>query len=133
MYSTQLELLEEIQSVANINIVNCGHCGDVFLHRIIDIDEKDTDIQCPHCGLKSDPSDHPDYYYEGWDDYLSKIWKYSLNRDYPECTGEIEAENAHEALKLAKIEIVKKIDWLESQIDEIFIRLERQQEQKPEK
>lgn len=65
----QIALAEEIQKVAGINIVNCGNCGEVLLHRIVPM-EMDTpieeyDITCPYCDFKSEPCDFPDFLYSG--------------------------------------------------------------------
>jgi len=55
----QIALQEKAQQ-AGVNIVTCGNCGSILLH------ETPTDsIHCPHCGLKSDPCDFPDYWYTG--------------------------------------------------------------------
>ena len=56
----QIEIQEEMQS-HKINLVTCGNCGSVLLHRIKD----DGDIKCPFCGYESDPCDFPDYFYSG--------------------------------------------------------------------
>ena len=56
----QVELQEEIQHNSKINIVSCGNCGDVFLHRIAVID-----INCPYCDFTSDPCDFPDLLHRG--------------------------------------------------------------------
>ncbi len=53
----QLELLKEMQ-IAGYNIVTCGDCGSVILHKT-----KVEEIECGYCGLKSEPSDFPDYFY----------------------------------------------------------------------
>jgi len=59
----QIKLQEEIQSLANINIVNCGNCGAVVLHRREY--ELDKDIVCPYCDYTSEPCDFPDFLYNG--------------------------------------------------------------------
>ncbi len=66
----QIKLQEEIQSLANINIVNCGNCGAVVLHRriVMDVDnweEGVDDIVCPYCDFTSEPCDFPDFLYYG--------------------------------------------------------------------
>ena len=53
----QVRIQEEIQS-AGFNVVTCGHCGTVLLHRI-----GETRIKC-FCG-EMDLSDCPDLWYEG--------------------------------------------------------------------
>lgn len=60
----QIQLQEEIQRVANINIVNCGNCGGMLLHRTTTIQDAE-DITCPYCDFKSDPCDFPDFLYSG--------------------------------------------------------------------
>ncbi len=66
-YQEQIELQEEIQRVANINVVTCGNCGSVMLHRIksLSIDDDEKYITCPECNFNSEPCDFPDYNYEG--------------------------------------------------------------------
>ena len=54
----QKELFFEMVQKSGINIVTCGSCGEVVLHRV-----NDTEIQCPACGFKSEPCDFPDFYY----------------------------------------------------------------------
>ena len=57
---TQLEFQQEIIKELGINIVTCGDCGSVVLHRIeVNLEE----IECPDCGLTSDPCDFPDLNY----------------------------------------------------------------------
>lgn len=56
---TQIALQEKIQQ-AGVNIVTCGNCGSVLLH-----ETPAESIQCPHCGLNSDPCDFPDLWYTG--------------------------------------------------------------------
>jgi len=56
---TQYDLLEEIIGKAEINIVTCGNCGTVILHRI-----EQTEISCPDCKFTSEPCDFPDFYHE---------------------------------------------------------------------
>lgn len=55
---TQLDLQLEIVAKVGINIVTCGNCGTVVLHRI-----EDEVIICPDCGFESDPCDFPDLNY----------------------------------------------------------------------
>jgi hypothetical protein len=57
---TQLELQQEVVKLSGINIVTCGNCLSVVLHRIeVNLEE----IECPDCGLTSDPCDFPDLNY----------------------------------------------------------------------
>jgi formylmethanofuran dehydrogenase subunit E len=53
----QIELQHEIQK-AGFNIVTCGNCGSIVLHRT-----NETIIKC-FCG-DMDASDCPDYWYTG--------------------------------------------------------------------
>jgi uncharacterized Zn finger protein (UPF0148 family) len=53
----QYDLSQEIVKNAKINIVTCGNCGDVLLHRI-----GDEEIECPSCGFTSEPCDFPDLF-----------------------------------------------------------------------
>ena len=54
----QLFLQKQIVDKAGINIVTCGNCGEVVLHRLTD-----EAILCPHCEFISDPCDFPDLNY----------------------------------------------------------------------
>jgi predicted RNA-binding Zn-ribbon protein involved in translation (DUF1610 family) len=53
----QYDLSQEIVNNAKINIVTCGNCGSVILHRI-----EAEEIQCYDCGFKSEPCDFPDLF-----------------------------------------------------------------------
>lgn len=53
----QSELKQEIINKASINIVTCGNCGSVVLHKI-----GCQKITCHDCGFTSDSSDFPDLY-----------------------------------------------------------------------
>lgn len=55
---TQLDLQLEIVEKTGINIVSCGNCGTIVLHRI-----EDEVIYCFDCGFESDPCDFPDLNY----------------------------------------------------------------------
>ena len=63
----QIELMDEVKRKSNINMVTCGNCGDVLLHRL---DEEE--IKCPYCGFESDPCDFPDFFYTGFE--LSAVY-----------------------------------------------------------
>ena len=52
----QYDLQQEVVDKANINIVNCGNCGTILLHRM-ELEE----IECDSCDFISDPCDFPDY------------------------------------------------------------------------
>jgi hypothetical protein len=45
---------------AGVNIVTCGHCGDVLL-----ADAEAEEIECPHCDSVMDVCDYPDLFYTG--------------------------------------------------------------------
>lgn len=57
----QIELQNEMQG-AGYNLVNCGHCGSVFIHRTND---ENDNVICPFCYSEMEKSDCPDYFYEG--------------------------------------------------------------------
>jgi hypothetical protein len=59
----QLTLMDEIRLKADINIVTCGHCGCVFLHK-----RDDLDLTCFDCKTSGEPCDHPDLFYTGMED-----------------------------------------------------------------
>jgi predicted RNA-binding Zn-ribbon protein involved in translation (DUF1610 family) len=54
----QYKLAQEVYNKAMVNIVTCGNCGDVMLHRT----QQEGDLTCPSCGFESDPSDFPDLF-----------------------------------------------------------------------
>lgn len=54
----QYKLQQEIINTLSINIVTCGNCGSVLLHRL-----SDADIECPDCGYESEACDFPDLNY----------------------------------------------------------------------
>lgn len=56
IYFKQKQLQQELQ-LLGYNIVSCGSCGNVFLHRT-----PTEEIQCPHCTLVGEPCDFPDLY-----------------------------------------------------------------------
>ena len=60
----QIDLQEEVQLVAGINLVTCGNCGGTLFHKITSIHD-DIDIVCPYCDYTSEPCDFPDYFYTG--------------------------------------------------------------------
>ena len=53
----QYDLAQEVIAKSGINIVTCGNCGSVNLHRV-----EDTEITCADCGLESEPCDFPDLF-----------------------------------------------------------------------
>ena len=56
----QLELFYEIQS-HNLNLVTCGSCGGIFIHRLAQ-----EELLCPHCLNTSEPCDNGDLYFSNW-------------------------------------------------------------------
>jgi hypothetical protein len=69
----QLDLMEEIRQKAGINIVTCGHCGTVVMHK----QETET-IKCYDCEFESDPCDFPDLFYTGME--LNEIYNEPKNQ-----------------------------------------------------
>jgi len=55
----QTKLLHEIVAKADINVVTCGNCGTVILHRI-----ECSELKCFDCGYEADMSDFPDLFFE---------------------------------------------------------------------
>ena len=98
----QVGIIHEMQS-AGFNIVECGSCGSINLHRT-----PTEEIECAYCHFISDPCDFPDYLYSGvenssqFDEVFT--WEYSVSTNSIwssfDC-GEVEAENYHMAYKLA--------------------------------
>jgi hypothetical protein len=56
----QIKLQEEIIEKTDINIVTCGDCSTVILHK-----RGLEEIKCHDCGFESDPCDFPDLYHSG--------------------------------------------------------------------
>ena len=56
----QVQLMDKMRRYARINLVNCGSCGSVLLHK-----RKAKDVTCPYCEFTSDQSDFPDFIYDG--------------------------------------------------------------------
>ena len=54
---SNLALSEELVSKAEINIVTCGSCGDVNLHRT-----SQQEITCEKCGFTDEPCHFPDLF-----------------------------------------------------------------------
>ncbi len=118
---SQLDLLYKIQDESYVNVVTCGTCGDVFLH-----ERHETELKCPHCDAEHDPSDCPDLFYEGWDDFKDTveeaetlIWEYSISTpslwasfDY----GEVEAKTEEEAMEKA----IAKLEYDFKKVNEIL-------------
>ena len=53
----QYDLAQEVIAKSGINIVTCGNCGSVNLHRL-----EDTEITCADCGFESEPCEFPDLF-----------------------------------------------------------------------
>ena len=70
----QIEIFNEIQN-AGFNIVNCGNCGTLLLHRTVPIEKpnEEHEIECFGCRQVQDHSDCPDYWYEGAE--LSEVFE----------------------------------------------------------
>lgn len=56
----QMELMESIRD-AGVNMVTCGNCGTILLHKI----DKKEDIDCFGCKQEMEKSDCPDYWHTG--------------------------------------------------------------------
>lgn len=54
----QRKLFLKLVKSSDINIVTCGNCGDIVLHKI----KHGGDIHCPHCLFAGDRCDFPDFY-----------------------------------------------------------------------
>jgi hypothetical protein len=54
----QRKLFFKLVKSSDINIVTCGNCGDIVLHKI----KHEGDIHCPHCLFASERCDFPDFY-----------------------------------------------------------------------
>jgi glutamine amidotransferase PdxT len=56
----QIDLMDDIRQKADINIVTCGNCGTLVLHK-----RNAEEIECFGCMNVMDVSDCPDYWYNG--------------------------------------------------------------------
>lgn len=56
----QIELMEVIRDKANINMVTCGNCGTILLHKR----SSEGLVECFGCMREMDQSDCPDYWYD---------------------------------------------------------------------
>ena len=107
----QIDLQERIQSLANVNVVNCGHCGDVMFH-----DMNIKKIECG-CGFSSnEPGDFPDYWYQGQEYYTGiterelRIAQKFLSGDEDEVKETIEMMNNGEISVAEAWEILDYFD-----------------------
>ena len=53
----QYDLAQEVIAKSGINIVTCGNCGSVNLHRL-----GEEEISCVDCGFESEPCEFPDLF-----------------------------------------------------------------------
>ena len=60
----QMALMNKIRNKANINMVTCGNCGTILLHKRKSINA-DNSIICFGCKTKMDLSHCSDYWYSG--------------------------------------------------------------------
>lgn len=60
----QLDLMNEIRAKSNVNMVNCVHCGEILLHKMLPIGVANK-ITCFSCRQDMDANDCPDYWYNG--------------------------------------------------------------------
>lgn len=56
-WDAQVLMAERIVNELGINLVTCGDCGHVLLT------DNSDDIECPHCGFKSESCDFPDLFH----------------------------------------------------------------------
>lgn len=99
--NNQLTLMNAIRGIVGINIVTCGNCSSVILHR-----NSAEEVECYDCGFKSEPCDFPDLFYKGWDANLNKPkkWRYSVSTSRLWASfdeGEVEAPTYEEACEKA--------------------------------
>jgi len=62
----QIELFNTIYSEAKVNIVTCGHCGTVLLHKV----NEESTIDCYSCSNIMDKCDCPDFWYTNAEESL---------------------------------------------------------------
>ena len=56
----QLDIMNEVRRLSSINMVTCGHCGTILLHKM-----SEESIVCFGCHKEMDLSDCTDYWYDG--------------------------------------------------------------------
>lgn len=56
----QLKLAKEVIDKTNVNIVTCGNCGSVIMHKA-----NALTITCYDCEFTSEPCDFPDFWFCG--------------------------------------------------------------------
>ncbi len=63
----QLDLMNEVRALTSINMVTCGNCGAIILHRMIDLRDFDKEhvVECHSCKFEMDLCDCPDVFYDG--------------------------------------------------------------------
>jgi len=62
MATEQLRLMDEIRAKSNINLVECGNCGTLLLHKM---DVNVETVECFGCKEEMAKSDCGDFWYEG--------------------------------------------------------------------
>lgn len=100
----QINLQEEMRS-HGINLVTCGKCGDVMLHKI-----PTETIECPYCDFESEPCDFPDLFYRGLEE--SEHWiKQPKENDVLICIDQYKMPDGRDTLTVGKeYTIVKSSD-----------------------
>jgi hypothetical protein len=109
----QIELQNRVLILANINIVTCGNCGCVLLHKL-----NDEYIECASCKSVLDQSDCPDLWYEG----CQKSAVFDEELPIQETTTEIDVEDVVEvAMRLGMnpsiAEINEVLKYYDSEVD----------------
>jgi len=109
----QIELQNRVLILANINIVTCGNCGWVLLHKL-----NDEYIECASCKSVLDQSDCPDLWYEGCQNNAE------FDEDEPtqELTQEIDVEDVVKVamdlgLNPSIAEINEVLKYYDSEVD----------------
>lgn len=54
---SQYELNQKIVNLTGLNLVTCGNCGSIVIHKVTD-----KKITCPYCNLTSELCDFPDLF-----------------------------------------------------------------------
>jgi len=86
----QIDLQDEMQ-LAGLNLVTCGNCGTVLIHRTVVMsadDENEPLINCWACKREMAHCDCPDFYYEGM----------------PELTEELNNNDNHKNSQMIKVD-----------------------------
>lgn len=96
----QIKLIEELQNTG-FNVVSCGNCGSIMIHRT-----SDTHLDCL-CGIKMELCDCPDLWYKGSDasSYDIRLVTVYYNDVFVSVSKPNEAYEVYEGCPYVKLDI----------------------------